>query len=299
MSISQQIKFPIWNKDAKWDTTRLLCWCCSLHGITLFLFPFWGGKGGKDAITFSGWWTCPLSSLSEYKYLGLRELLCLQLSLETWWFAQLLLLLLEQEQELKREQEGELDKEQLLFPYKVSGLKEEEWLLCTNHLSYCRTFFWSPTLCDMGCHCINHLDGNCPVGNCHNCVSCFDGGCSSHGDNAVVWTMAASNMKMSCFCSLWLFLLLELIKGSSRFVCSLALLKKGHEPKRVHGHCFVCLCKLKLMHLWHKKSLFRFLLHFEQLNCSKEESAIKVAEELHLMPHEFMHWHECKLLGNA
>jgi hypothetical protein len=52
MTISQQIKFSICNKDARWDTKRLLCWRCSLHGSTLFLLPFWSSKGGKNVFIF-------------------------------------------------------------------------------------------------------------------------------------------------------------------------------------------------------------------------------------------------------
>ncbi len=59
MTISQQIKFPLWNNDARWDTKMLLCWRCSLHRTALFLFPFWSGEGGKDAIIFL--WTVDLS----------------------------------------------------------------------------------------------------------------------------------------------------------------------------------------------------------------------------------------------
>ncbi len=49
MTISQQIKLPIWNKDAKWDTKMMLCWHCSLHGTMLFLFPF---------LEWQRWWRC-------------------------------------------------------------------------------------------------------------------------------------------------------------------------------------------------------------------------------------------------
>jgi hypothetical protein len=76
--------------------------------------------------------------------------------------------------------------------------------------------------------------------------------------------------------------------------------KKGHKPKRVHGHHFVCLCELELMCLWlHKKDLLHFLLRRGQLRCLTEESAIKVAEELQTTPHKLIYWHKCGLLGNA
>ncbi len=116
----------------------------------------------------------------------------------------------------------------------------------------------------------------------------------------VVQTMAVSDRKMSFFFLLWLFLLLELIKDSGRFVGSLALLQKSHKSKRVRGHHFVCLCELKLMHFWlREKDVFHFFLCCGKLHYLMEESTVEIAEELHLALHEFMHWHECGLLGNA
>jgi hypothetical protein len=54
------------------------------------------------------------------------------------------------------------------------------------------------------------------------------------------------------------------------------------------------------MHLWlSKKDLFCFLLTCGQFHRLTEESAVKVAKELHTMLHELMHWHERGLLGNA
>jgi hypothetical protein len=49
----------------------------------------------------------------------------------------------------------------------------------------------------------------------------------------VVQTMAGSNRKMSCFLLLQLFLFLELVKDTSHFVGSLALLKK--RPQVLEG----------------------------------------------------------------
>jgi hypothetical protein len=57
MTISQIIKFPLWNKDTRWDTKMLLCWCNSLRGSTLF--SFWSGEGGKNSMAFL--WTVDLS----------------------------------------------------------------------------------------------------------------------------------------------------------------------------------------------------------------------------------------------
>ena len=54
------------------------------------------------------------------------------------------------------------------------------------------------------------------------------------------------------------------------------------------------------MRLWlGEKDLFCFLLRCGQLHPSTEESAVKVAEELHSTPHELMHKHELGLLGNT
>jgi hypothetical protein len=93
-----------------------------------------------------------------------------------------------------------------------------------------------------------------------------------------------------------LILLLELVKDAGHFIGSLRLLKKGHEPKRVHGHRFV----LKLMCLGlRKKDLFAFLLCCGKLHCSMEVAAVEVAKELHSTPHKLMHQHEHGILGNA
>ena len=75
--------------------------------------------------------------------------------------------------------------------------------------------------------------------------------------------MATGDMEMSCLLVLQLLLLLELVEDTGLFVGSLALLKKGHEPKRIRGHHFVCFLELKLMCLWlRKKDLFACLLHY-------------------------------------
>jgi hypothetical protein len=52
MTISQTIKFPIWNKDTRWDTKMLLCWCNTLHGSMFVLLPFWNKEGDKNGIAF-------------------------------------------------------------------------------------------------------------------------------------------------------------------------------------------------------------------------------------------------------
>jgi hypothetical protein len=68
-----------------------------------------------------------------------------------------------------------------------------------------------------------------------------------------VQIMAASNGKMSRLLLIWLFLLLDLVMDAGCFIGSLALLKKGYEPKRVHGHCFICFGKLVLVPLGLRK----------------------------------------------
>jgi hypothetical protein len=105
---------------------------------------------------------------------------------------------------------------------------------------------------------------------------------------------------MSRLLLVWLLLLLDLVKDAGHFIGSLTLLEKGHKPKRVRGHHFVCFRKLKLMPLWlRKKDLFAVLLHCGQLHRSTEVAAIKVAEELHSTLHKLMHQYERRLLGNA
>jgi hypothetical protein len=59
----------------------------------------------------------------------------------------------------------------------------------------------------------------------------------------------------------WLLFLRDLVKDSGHLIGSLTLLKKGYEPMQVHGHHFVCFCKLVLMHLGlRKEDLFALLL---------------------------------------
>jgi hypothetical protein len=99
-----------------------------------------------------------------------------------------------------------------------------------------------------------------------------------------------------CFLSLGIFSRMP-VALSAAWHCS----KKGNKPKRVHGHCFVCLCKLKVMCLWlHKEDLFALLLRHGQLHHSTDvATTVKVAEKLYLTPHELMHWYEGGLLSSA
>jgi hypothetical protein len=111
---------------------------------------------------------------------------------------------------------------------------------------------------------------------------------------------AARDRKMSHLLLFWLFLLLDLLKDIGHSTGSLTLLKKGNKPKRVRGHCLVCLCKLELMHLrLRKDDLFTLLFCCGQLHHLTDVATTKVIKELYLMLHEVMHWHEGGLLGGA
>ncbi len=72
----------------------------------------------------------------------------------------------------------------------------------------------------------------------------------------VAQIMDASDRKMSHLLLFWLIFLLDLVKNAVCFIGSLTLLKKGDEPKWVHGHCLVCFCKLVLIHLGLRKEDF-------------------------------------------
>jgi hypothetical protein len=50
MTISQEVWFPIWNKDIYRDT-KFLCLRDSLF-LGALLFCLWSGEGGKDSIAF-------------------------------------------------------------------------------------------------------------------------------------------------------------------------------------------------------------------------------------------------------
>jgi hypothetical protein len=93
---------------------------------------------------------------------------------------------------------------------------------------------------------------------------------------------------MSHLLLFWLFVLLDLVKDADHFIGSLTLLKKGDEPKQVCGHCLV----FSPTNWLREEDLFTLLLRCGQLHCSMDVATVKVAEELYLMPHEFMHQHE-------
>jgi hypothetical protein len=113
--------------------------------------------------------------------------------------------------------------------------------------------------------------------------------------------MAACNGKMSHLLLFWLlFVLGNLLKNAGLFVGRLTLLKKSNELERVRGHRLVCIRKLKLMRLGlRKEDLFALLLRHGHFHCSLELATVKVAEELHSMPHELVHWHGGRLFGST
>ncbi len=106
---------------------------------------------------------------------------------------------------------------------------------------------------------------------------------------------------MSCFLSLWLLLILgDLIKNASCLVGCLTLLEEGNHSERVGRYRLVQVGELVLVPLrLRKEDLFTLLLRHEYVYCLTEVVTLKVAEKLHLMPHELVHQHESRLLGHA
>jgi hypothetical protein len=112
---------------------------------------------------------------------------------------------------------------------------------------------------------------------------------------------AMHSRKMSNFPFLWLLLVLgNLLENASRLDGCLKLLKESNHPERVSRHRLVQVGKLVLVRLrLRKEDLFTLLLHRGYVHCSTEVVTLKVAEKLHLMPGELVHWHECRLLGHT
>ncbi len=106
---------------------------------------------------------------------------------------------------------------------------------------------------------------------------------------------------MSRFPFLWLLLILgNLLEIASRLVGHLTLLKESNHLERVGRHRFVQVGKIVLVHLrLRKEDLLTLLLRRGHIYCSTEVVTLKVAEKLHLMPCELVHWHECRLLGRT
>ncbi len=104
---------------------------------------------------------------------------------------------------------------------------------------------------------------------------------------------------MSCFLFFWLlFFLGDLLKNASHVVGCLTLLKESNELEWVSGHRLVQIHKLEPMRLGLRgEDLFTLLLCRGHFHCSTEVATLEIAEELYLMPHDLVHWHESGLLG--
>ncbi len=113
--------------------------------------------------------------------------------------------------------------------------------------------------------------------------------------------MATHDREMSHLLFFWLlFVLGDLLKNASCFVGRLTLLKKSDQLERVHGHHLVHIRKLKLLHLGlRKEDRVTLLLRHGYLHHLTEVVTIKIADELYLMPHELVQWHEGRLLGST
>ncbi len=113
--------------------------------------------------------------------------------------------------------------------------------------------------------------------------------------------MAMCSTKMSCFLFLWLLLIFgNLIKNASRLVGRLTLLKEGNHSERVGRHRLIQVSKLVLVRLrLRKEDLFTLLLRSGYVHHSMKVVTLKVAEKLHSMPHELVHWHESGLLDRT
>ncbi len=108
---------------------------------------------------------------------------------------------------------------------------------------------------------------------------------------------ATCNRKLSLFSFLWLLVLGNLLENASRLVGCLTLLKEGNHLEWVSRHCLVQVGELVWVRLGlREEDLFSLLLRCSYIHCLMEVTTLKVAENLYLMPHELMHWHESGLL---
>jgi hypothetical protein len=88
----------------------------------------------------------------------------------------------------------------------------------------------------------------------------------------------------------------DLAENASCLVGCLTLLEEGNHSERVGRYCLVQVGELVLVHLGLcKEDLFTLLLRRGYIHHSMEVVTLKVAEKLHLTPHELMHWHESGL----
>ncbi len=128
---------------------------------------------------------------------------------------------------------------------------------------------------------------------------------------------ATCDRKLSRFPFLRLLVLGNLLKNVSRLVGCLTLLEEGNHLERVSRHRLVQAGKLVLKHLGLcKEDLFTLLLRRSYvhclaevtttlllrpiyIHCLAEVTTLEVAEKLHLTLHEFVHWHESRLLRST
>jgi hypothetical protein len=106
---------------------------------------------------------------------------------------------------------------------------------------------------------------------------------------------------MSHFSFLWLLLILgNLINNASRPVGCSTLLKEGDHSEWVGRYHLVQVGESVLVRLrLHEEDLFTFLLRHAYIYCLMKVLTRKVAEKLHSMPCELVHWHERGLLGRT
>jgi hypothetical protein len=112
---------------------------------------------------------------------------------------------------------------------------------------------------------------------------------------------AMCSRNMSCTLFLWQLLVLgNLLENASRLVRCLTLLEEGNHSERVDRHHLVQVGKLVLVRLrLCEEDLFTLLLCCGYIHHSTEVVALNVAEKLYLTMHEFVHWHESRLLGRT
>jgi hypothetical protein len=110
---------------------------------------------------------------------------------------------------------------------------------------------------------------------------------------------AMHGRNMSHFLFLRLLLIFgNLIKNAIHLVCRLTLLEEGNHSEWVGRHRLIQVGELVLVCLrLHEEDLFTLLLHHGYIRCSTEVVTLEVAEKLHSMPHELVHWHESRPLG--
>ncbi len=107
------------------------------------------------------------------------------------------------------------------------------------------------------------------------------------------------NMSRTLFLRL-LLILGNLLENASRLVGRLTLLKEGNHSERVGRYRLVQVGELVLVRLrLREEDFFTLLLCRRCIHRLTEVVTLKVAEKLHLMPHELVHWHESGLLCRA